>query len=876
MNTNLNRLSTIGCRPESGARFGRLLAVCCLLLVFAEGALTPKQTRDLASRYNKVQQAVEQGNYQEAIRGLSALVRDYGGSEFGDELRFTLAECHFNQGNYTRALEIFQELLKHPRFSYIKPEAMFGAALSYIMRGNYREAQLLLDKLAKEPGYENDPRTKYALGVLYYFQKLYPQAEEHLEGLTIPEAKFYLGKCYALSGKPFLALLKFKEITDELPNTPLAMMTHFSSGLALIINQDYDGAQVKFQFFLDQFPDSPLSDFAHYFLGCALIARKEYAQAVDHLLILTRSSNNFLAAHANYFLGYAQLKLGRAQEAVERFQRVRANYPKTKVASYAHLQLAEAMLATGDTARALLATSQLTHMFPSGELSGIGDYLSGLVYYQLGEYQNAARQFDNILTTHSTTELREPAMAMFLMSLVANGDYEKCIAVGTKYLTDYPNSRSAWRAKILYSLAEGFYYTKKYSEADNYYEQAYNHPAGEDIALYARLGRNYALYHLGRLPEAVSGFKKLLTVRPNDTLFTITAYLGYGYCLFNQKDYLKALDVFEALAKTFPENPLAGVPGLFYAGYCYYQMKYYGQAVDAWTDLMNKFPGSGAKVAEAAFRTGDTYFKALEYDKAIAAFKFVLERYPYSQFAPSAQALIAQSYYNRKRYLDAILEYQKFLDLYPSDPQAAGVRKSLEMSYYFAGKEDSSLMQEFLTRFPHSEIAAEGYYTRGKKLYDEERFLEAIEELQKVVVNFPNSAIAAEAQLLTAEAYTQLKRWTDATSAYQKFLNYFPDHPQRAGAFFNLGVAYFNNADYRMALQAFQTVVDSFGESEFKESARKNAEICRKRIGLGEIEETSEEKTSTTSAGEKPVSSPPPDEGESAPSKPKKEGGEKK
>lgn len=812
-----------------------------ILLLLIWGVLTPQQTQELAREYNRVQTLIASHNYQEAIRGLNRLVREFGTSEFGNELNFALAECYFNQGEYHKALRLFQTLLERPRYSYIKPEAMYGASLCYIMMGNYRQAQLMLEKLAKEPGYNADPRTNFALGVLYYFQRSYEQARTNLDGLEIPEAKFYLGKCYAQLGNPMRALVKFKEVTDAVPNTPLALMAHFNAGLALFINRDYDGARAKFQFFLDQFSYSPLADFAHYFLGCALIAQKQYSQAIDHLMPLTRSNNNFLAAHANYFIGYAQLALGKAQEAVERFQRVRSNYPRTMVSSYAHLQLAAAMLATADTAQTLLATSQLSRMFTTGALSGVGNYLSGVIYYQLGDYRSAADQFENILVNYGGTALREPAAAMLLMALNSSGKFDNCVALGTKYLADYPDEKSEWRPRILYSLAEGFYYTQKYSEADDYYQRAFNHPSGAEIAPYARLGRCYTLYHQGRLNEALSGFKGLLNARLSDTLFTISAYLGYGYCLFNQGEYLKALDVFEALTNTFPNDSLAAVPGYFYAGYCYYQLKYYGQAVDAWTTLMNRFPLNNQKVAEAAFRTGDTYFKALEYDKAIAAFSFVIEKYPFSQFAPASQALIAQCYYNRRQYLDAIREYQKFLDLYPSDAQVPGVRKSLEMSYYLAGQEDSSVMRQFLERFPQSEMAAEGQYAKGKELYDAGRYDEAIVELQKTVVNFPGSGVAGDAQLLTAECYAQLKKWQEAAQAYQKFLSYFPEHEQRAGAFFNMGIAYFNAGEYKEALKAFQTVIDSFGDSEYVESAKKNVEICNKRLGAGQYSTPVEE-----------------------------------
>lgn len=808
-----------------------------LLLVALTGALTTDQSRVLVERYNRVQASIEESDYSRAAGELNGMVRDFGGSEFGDELRFALAETYFNLGQYQRSLGTFRQLLDSPRHGYIRPEAMYGAALCYIMLGNHAQARLMLEDLSKQGGYDRDDRTAFAFGVLNYFQGDYRLAIERLSGLTMPEARFFLAKSHSREGKPLQALLEFKEITSEVPNTPLATMAHFAAGQALFLNHDFDGARAKFQFFIDEFPASGLADYAHYFLGCALIARGDHAAATEHLLPLTRHRDNFLAAHAGYFIGYSEMALGKPEGAVERFQRVRANYPNTKIASFANLQLSQAMLATADTVQTLLSTSQLAGMFRTGELSGVGNYLSGVIFYQTGEHTGAAEQFEAILTRYAETALREPAAAMLLLSLNTAGQFEKAVAIGAKYVADYPGDTTAWRARTLHFLADGLYYYRKYHEADAHYQRAYTLNASADIAPYARLGRCYCLYHLGRLEEAAGGFKGLLAARTTDTLYTISAYLGYGYSLFNKGDFLASLDVFEALSNTFPDKELAAVPGHFYSGYCYYQLEYYGQAVDAWTLLMNKYPEGNQKVPEAAFRTGDTYFKALEYDKALAAFAFVVERHPASEYAPPSQALIAQCWYNQRRYLDAVREYQKFLDLYPSDPQGPSVRKSLENSYYLAGQEDSLIMEDFLKRFPQSDMAAQGQYDKGKALFDAGRYDEAALELQKTVVNFPGSLLAGDAQLLTAESYAQAEDWKQAARAYRKFLDYFPEHEQQAGAWFNLGTALFNVGDYSESLTAFQRILDDHGDSEYVESARQNIEICRKRLGAGVVEE---------------------------------------
>ncbi|MFO7638413.1 MAG: tetratricopeptide repeat protein [bacterium] len=820
-----------------------------ILPALLAGALTPAQTGKLVEGYNRAQLAIAERDHARARNTLQSLVREFGNSEYGDELRFALAEVHFNAGEFERSRDMFRRVLAGAHHDYIRPEALYGEAISSVMLGQYDRARLALEGLSREGGYDRDERTNFAFGVLHYFLREYDQAVARLSGLAMPEARFYLAKCHAVQGRPVPALLAFNEIIAEVPNTPLATMAHFAAGEALFINRDHDGARAKFQYFVDEFPNSPLADYAHYFLGCALLAQRKEAEAIHHLMPLTRHSNNYLAAHANYFIGHARMALGAPEEAVARYQRVRSSFPNTRIAGFANLQLAQAMLATADTAQTLLATSQLTQLFSTGDLSGVGSYLSGVILYQTGAYADAARRFEDVLVRYAGTSLREPAAAMLLLALNTAGQYERSVALGTKYVADHPAGNNEWRGRTLYSLAEALYYYGKYNEADAYYQQAYADALGSDVAPYARLGRSFCLYHLGRLGEAGTAFQALLTAKPADTLFTISAYLGYGYATFNQREYTRALDIFEALANTFPEDAVAAIPGHFYAGYCYYQLGYYGQAVEAWTTLVNRFPERNPKAAEASFRTGDTYFKALEYDKAVASFSFVVERHPGSDFAAPSQALIAQCHYNRGQYLDAVREYQKFLDLYPSDPQGQAVRKSLEMAYYLAGAEDTLVMTDFLRRFPRSEMAAEGQYDRGKALFDQGRYDEAALELQNVVVNFPGSPLAGDAQLLTAESYAKREAWSDAAGAYRKFLDYFPDHAQLAGARFNLGTAWFNAGEYQRSLEAFSAVLAEHPDSEYAESARQNIAISRQRLGAGGAPET-------------PVSSP---EGEEQP-----------
>jgi TolA-binding protein len=824
----LKRLRSSAPAALSGGRvfFGLVLAASLVM------ALTPAQTEDLVKRYYALDAVLNGKDYRKAAQLYQGLVDDYGRSEFGDELRFGLAEAWFNLGEYTRARSEFEAVVEHPRYEYIEPEALYGYAISSIMIGNYQEADAALQRLVKKQGYENDPRTNFAFGVLRYFRKEYDAAINRLKDDSLLEATFFLGKSLGRVGKPHEALLAFKRITSSAPGTPLATLAHFAAGEAMFINGDFEGARAKFRFFLDDFPDSPLIDYAHYFYGCALIHGQQYEDAINELLPLTRHSNNFLAAHANYFVGYCNLESGRARDAVVRFQKVRANFPKTRIASYANLQLTQALLAAGDTTQTLLSTGQLSIMFTTGELQAVGDYLSGVLTLQLGQSARSANFFENILIRYPQSPLREPACALLLQALNAAGSFDRATTVGSKYVKDFPDTAIAWRGKLLYFLAEAYYYLRRFTESEDFYRRAFEIPLSLDIAPYARLGRAFSLMQLDRNDEALLSLRSLASAKPSDTAFTAVAVVGLGYAFFNKGEYDTARVHFEFVTEHFPEVTATAASAYFYAGLCYRKLGYPGDAIDAWSAVVNKYPDD-PKAAEAGFRAGETYFRSGEYEKAISLFRFVTEHYPFSNFGPLAQAFVGQCYYNQRMYKDAIREHQKFIDLYPADDQAQSVRKSLEMDYYRAGMEDSTYMDAFVKRYPESELVAQARFDHALSMMQAKDFAGAAMEFQTVVVNFPGSSFAPKSQLNAGECYATLESWQQAIDAYQKYLDYFPSGTDRDAALFNLGISDFKLGKYQEASQAFQTIIRSFPNSQYAEGARKNAEISQKRLGTG-------------------------------------------
>jgi TolA-binding protein len=698
------------------------------------------------------------------------------------------------------------------------------------LQGNFKEAEEILQTLLKNPAYQQEARANFALGVLQYFRGNYEEAREKLAGNELLEAKFYYGKAQSRLGQPLQAIGTFKEILDVAPNTPIAVLAEFSRAEALFFNEDFDGSKIKFWDFIVNYPLSSLSDYAHYFLATSMIHAGEYAAASEHLLPLTRHSDNLLAAHSSYFLGICRMNLGDGYGAVSSFQRVRANYPNTQIASYANLQLTNALLAAGDTAQALVSASQLATMFATGELSSVGEYLTGMIYFKKGDYYHASNYFELVMQYYPNSPLREPSAAMLLCSLNKIKQYDHSVTFGSRYLRDFPDEKDIWRGRTHYFLADAYYYKDNFSEAEKQYLNVTKDFFGLEVTPYARVGLAYAIYNQDRAKEAHSIFSSMNETPFDDSSLVIATYLGIAYTQYNMGNFLGALDTFEAVYNTYMKDERCSVPALFYAGMCYYKLEYYGQAIDSWEELIGTYPFSH-KSAEAGFRAGDTYFKAMEYDNARALFRWVVENHPSNEYARTAQLATGQSYYNQQSFDDAIREFQKYLDLFPTSEEAASARKSMEMCYYRKGFENIDEMKLFVSKFPQSELAADGQYRVAQDYFDEKNYEKAIDEFLKVVVNFPNSSQAPDALLLAAESANEIEKWDKAAELYKRYLTYFPSGTQRDVVFFNLGTAYYNLKEYGQALTNFKVVSDSFPGSQYVENARHNVSICEQLLG---------------------------------------------
>ncbi len=86
------------------------------------------------------------GNLQENVRGLQAIVDDYGSTKAGEFACFYLANAYFSEGEYEKALKYYLDVDVSDEL--ISLSALSGAAACYEAQGNYEKAASTFEKAA--------------------------------------------------------------------------------------------------------------------------------------------------------------------------------------------------------------------------------------------------------------------------------------------------------------------------------------------------------------------------------------------------------------------------------------------------------------------------------------------------------------------------------------------------------------------------------------------------------------------------------------------------------------------------------------------------------------------------------------------------------
>lgn len=211
--------------------------------------------------------------------------------------------------------------------------------------------------------------------------------------------------------------------------------------------------------------------------------------------------------------------------------------------------------------------------------------------------------------------------------------------------------------------------------------------------------------------------------------------------------------------------------------------------------------------AKGNFEAGEAALKDGRHLDALKFFDHVRYKFPYSAQAAMADLAIADTNFDREKYLEAIDGYRNFLKLHPNHPKADYAQFRVALSYFkdipsdfflfppstekdqTSVKDARGAFDDFLKSYPASEYVAEAKKMSADVVgrlaqhemavadyyLEHDRWPAAVNRLTKLVADYPQSELAPKALLKLARAYLALNDKAAARDALERLLKDYPD-----------------------------------------------------------------------------------------------------
>lgn len=223
-----------------------------------------------------------------------------------------------------------------------------------------------------------------------------------------------------------------------------------------------------------------------------------------------------------------------------------------------------------------------------------------------------------------------------------------------------------------------------------------------------------------------------------------------------------------------------------------------------------------ASDADTNMKRGDEALESKNFLEAERYFEYVKSKYPFLEAAKEAELKLADTDFERERYIEARDRYQTFVKLHPTHPRL-----------------DYAAFRAALTHY--KDIPSDFFLLPASREKDQVEVKNALSAMTEYARAHPASAYAAEAkkiaddtrlrlaqhEMYVADFYASRDRWPAVVGRLSTVLKDYPGLGLDEEAYFGLHHAYTKLKDTEHANQTLRTVIEKLPGSKAAEKAQK-------------------------------------------------------
>ena len=485
------------------------------------------------SKFNHAKLQLDQNNGADAVKELTAFLKQYSNSKFENEANELVSEAYFASNNYPAAIAYIEGLKKRtPKINATYQRLTYNQGVNDFNAERYQQAVASLDKSLKFP-VDNDLQ----------------QA-----------AQFWKAEAYSAGKQYDTAIPLYASIAKSgSGNYPTRSL--YGLGYAYYNKKDYPRALPYLRDFVSQgasIPDKTQLQDATIRLADVYFAGKQYENAIrsyDQAIAQNAPDKDYAAYQKAVILSY----VGRDAEAKAQFDAVQRQFPDSRFVDESLLQRANVDFEKGDYPASIQGFTKLIQDKPKSALVPAALLKRAIAYGNIQQYDPAVADYKRILDSYGNSEQAQSALLGIQNTLndagrpeefsqvlgtykksnpgstdvervqfenarniFANGNFQQAIQSLLTFMQEYPNSPSTSAAR--YFLAESYRQTNDVVNALKYYNMVVTDGQSDYVVRSATRAAELETKQQN-FPRAVNNYR-LIVGRATNKAEQITAQLG--------------------------------------------------------------------------------------------------------------------------------------------------------------------------------------------------------------------------------------------------------------------------------------------------------------------------------------------------------------
>lgn len=771
-----------------------------------------------------------------------AFVTEFPRTAFSSRLLFELAQKSEQQQQFKRAADYYRRAISYGLNKEQSARAYYWMAEAEVAAGNKEQAREHFLALAnKHPESEWAPKALYARGRLFLSENRYESATVAFEILKerYPNDEMTRRIGTAL-GESYYQQGKYNKAIEALRNAIPYLNEELTSKAVYLIAESYnylnnfDEASAHYLRYINLNKGTDKVRVAHYGLGWVYHKQQIYHWAAEEFGKAAKGTDE-LARKALYYKAVNEKLGSRYAEAMETFRTFGERFKEGLWVEEAYYEWAITAYEMGIYSEAIQVLLPLVRDEKNLDWKGKVYTLLGEAYFANGEYTRAIQAFE---AAEKVTDV-DPAVqrqARFQKAWVQynNQAYEQAQPVFESLNEQYPETELG--SEALFWSADAYYHMEDYGPAGAQFEQFIQRYPNHELVGPANYSLGWSHFKMGNYQEAIEPFKTFLedyeppeiALYPYDT----DTKLRIGDSYYAIGDYANAITYYSKAIGAEPGGDYA----MFQIANSHYRSENNYEAVTTFRKFLRIYPYSRLR-EQAQYNIAYIYLNAGNYSQAVEEFKTVINKYPNTPWAARSQYNIGDTYYNAGEYEQAIAAYRKVMEEYPQSEYILEAVNGIQYAQLSSGKADSSsgVLEEYLANNPNTSMADRLRFRQAANLMQSGNYQRAIDEFHQYIRITNNQQLLPEAHFNLATAYEQVNDLQAATNQFQTIVNTYPNSERVAPALAALGRITFQQGSYQASYEYFNRLLQQ--DSQYLLEAyigMGNAQLAMNNITLAE------------------------------------------